>query len=184
MSGHSHAPAVGAGTRNRLVVALGIASVILAVEIVGAVISGSLLDQGHIHPRPCPRTSTRRHLVLDGPHVGRLVDDRRDRLPDVVDRCYRRLALIGRPPARPGRAPPARFPPRQSTSVATTARGGRHRHTLMAGSLPSALSRGEGACPGTRPVESPKTPLRRAGQDRSRRPVRQTPEARRWSRPD
>ena len=49
--GHSHAPAVGPGTRGRLVIALGIASVILVVEVVGAVVSGSLAllaDAGHM----------------------------------------------------------------------------------------------------------------------------------------
>ena len=49
--GHSHAPPVGPGTRSRLVIALAIASVILVVEVVGAVISGSLAllaDAGHM----------------------------------------------------------------------------------------------------------------------------------------
>ena len=49
--GHTHAPAVGHGTRTRLLIALAIASVILAVEVVGAIISGSLAllaDAGHM----------------------------------------------------------------------------------------------------------------------------------------
>jgi cobalt-zinc-cadmium efflux system protein len=49
--GHTHAPAVGPGTRTRLIIALVIAVVILAVEVVGAVISGSLAllaDAGHM----------------------------------------------------------------------------------------------------------------------------------------
>jgi cobalt-zinc-cadmium efflux system protein len=49
--GHTHAPAVGAGTRARLILALTIASVILVVEVVGAIVSGSLAllaDAGHM----------------------------------------------------------------------------------------------------------------------------------------
>ena len=51
MSDHTHAPAVGPGTRSRLIIALAIASVILVVEVIGAVISGSLAllaDAGHM----------------------------------------------------------------------------------------------------------------------------------------
>jgi len=53
VNGHtpSHAPAVGSSTRARLTIALAIAGVILVVEVIGAVISGSLAllaDAGHM----------------------------------------------------------------------------------------------------------------------------------------